>query len=135
MAVKMIERIFNKHPVKSVAISVCMASLIVAYLLFGSGLINWDKIHQNYMQVVAQYEEYKASQVEEDTDIKPDDSVEKIADTKNCETVNAQAEDVSNELKYIDNILASILYSFITLLQLGVAVALLVYVINHVSDR
>lgn len=93
MTVKMIERTFNKHPVKSVAITVCMTCIIIAYLLFGSGLINWSKINENYMQVVAQFE---ASQIEEDTVIKSENSIEKITETENSEIENAQAEDESN---------------------------------------
>ena len=93
MTVKMLEKIFNKHQVKSVAITVCMTLLIGAYLLFGSGLIDWSKIHENYMQVVAQFE---ASQIEEDTVIKSEDSIEKITETENSEIENAQAEDESN---------------------------------------
>ena len=96
MTVKTIERIFNKHPVKSVTITVCMTCLILAYLTFGSGLINWDKINQNHMQVVAQCEEYEASEVEKDTDIKSEDGIEKITETENSEIENAQAESVSN---------------------------------------
>ena len=96
MIVKMLEKIFNKHPVKSVTITVCMTCLILAYLLFGSGLINLDKINQNHMKVDAQYEEYEASEVEKDTDIKSEDGIEKITETENSEIENAQAESVSN---------------------------------------
>ena len=71
----------------------CITCIIIAYLLFGSGLINWDKINENYMQVAAQFE---ASQIEEDTVIKSENSIEKITETENSEIENAQAEDESN---------------------------------------
>lgn len=93
MTVKTIESIFNKHPVKSIAVTVCITCLILAYLTFGSGIINWDNIDQNNMQVVAQYEE---SEVEKDTYIKSEDDIEKITETENSEIENAQVEAGSN---------------------------------------
>lgn len=134
MTVKMIERIFNKHPVTSIAVTVCMACLIIAYLLFGSGLINWTKINENYMQVVAQvaqYEEQLASKIEENTVVESDDNLDKTVEAN-----DTQVEDEDNQLKSIDTFIASVMYSVmysvITVLELFVAIALLVFALRRV---
>lgn len=123
----MIERIFNKHPVKSIAVTVCMTCLILAYLTFGSGLINWTKINENYMQVVAQYEEQLASKIEENTVVESDDNLDKTVEAN-----DTQAADEDNQLKSINTFIASVMYSVITLLELFVAIALLVYALRRV---
>lgn len=123
----MIERIFNKHPVKSIAVTVCMTCLILAYLTFGSGLINWTKINEHYMQVVAQYEEQLASKIEENTVVESDDNLDKTVEAN-----DTQAADEDNQLKSINTFIASVMYSVITLLELFVAIALLVYALRRV---
>lgn len=68
MTLKTIGRIFNKHPVKSIAITICMTCIIIAYLLFGSGIINWSKLNEtNTQQVITQNMEHKTSQLEQET--------------------------------------------------------------------
>lgn len=123
----MIERIFNKHPVKSIAVTVCMTCLILAYLTFGSGLINWTKINEHYMQVVAQYEEQLASKIEENTVVESDDNLDKTVEAN-----DTQAADEDNQLKSINTFIESVMYSVITLLELFVAIALLVYALRRV---
>ena len=127
MTLKTIERIFNKHPVKSVAITICMTCIIIAYLLFGSGLINWSKVNEHYMQVVAQYEEQLASKIEENTVVESDDNLDKTVEAN-----DTQVADEDNQLKSINTFIASVMYSVITLLELFVAIALLVYALRHV---
>lgn len=103
MTVKTIERIFNKHPVKSVAITVCMTLLIGAYLLFGSGLINWDKINATHaQQVITQNVEQKTSELEQETISKS---------TANSDE-DTQTEDRQEEVEYtgIYRILYDIIY-------------------------
>lgn len=68
MTLKTIGRIFNKHPVKSIAITIRMTCIIIAYLLFGSGIINWSKLNEtNTQQVITQNMEHKTSQLEQET--------------------------------------------------------------------
>ena len=103
MTVKMLEKIFNKHPVKSVAITVCMTLLIGAYLLFGSGLINWDKINATHaQQVITQNVEHKTSEVEQDIISKSTDNSDR----------NTQTEDTQEEVEYtgIYRIVYNIIY-------------------------
>lgn len=102
MTVKTIERIFNKHPVKSVAITVCTTCLILAYLIFGSGLINWDKINQNHMQVIAQNIEQKTSELEQET----------ISKSTTNSDEDTQIEDRQEEVEYtgIYRIIYNIIY-------------------------
>ena len=126
MTVKMLEKIFNKHPVKSVAITVCMTCIIIAYLLFGSGLINWSKINENYMQVVAEYKEQLASEIEENTVVESDDNLDKTVETN-----DTQVADEDNKLKSINTFIASVMYSVITVLELLVVIALLMYALRH----
>ena len=127
MTLKTIERIFNKHPVKSIAITICMSCIIIAYLLFGSGLINWSKINETCMQVVAQYEEQLSSKIEEDTVVESDDNLDKTVEAN-----DTQVADEDNQLKSINTFIASVMYSVITLLELFVAIALLVYALGRV---
>lgn len=103
MTVKTIERIFNKHPVKSIAITVCMTCLILAYLLFGSGLINWDKINEtNTQQIITQNIEQKTSELEQGTISKS---------TANSDE-DTQTEDRQEEVEYtgIYRIIYNIIY-------------------------
>lgn len=103
MTVKMIERIFNKHPVKSIAITICMTCLILAYLLFGSGLINWDKINEtNTQQIITQNIEQKTSELEQGTISKS---------TANSDE-DTQTEDRQEEVEYtgIYRIIYNIIY-------------------------
>ena len=127
MTLKTIERIFNKHPVKSVAITICMTCIIIAYLLFGSWIINWSKINETCMQVVAQYEEQLSSKIEEDTVVESDDNLDKTVEAN-----DTQVADEDNQLKSINTFIASVMYSVITLLELFVAIALLVYALGRV---
>ena len=127
MILKTIERIFNKHPVKSIAITICMSCIIIAYLLFGSGLINWSKINETCMQVVAQYEEQLASKIKENTVVESDDNLDKTVEAN-----DTQVADEDNQLKSIDTFIASVMYSVITVLELFVAIALLVYALRRV---
>ena len=127
MTLKTIGRIFNKHPVKSVAIIICMTCIIIAYLLFGSGLINWSKVNEHYMQVVAQYEEQLASKIKENTVVESDDNLDKTVEAN-----DTQVADEDNQLKSIDTFIASVMYSVITVLELFVAIALLVYALRRV---
>lgn len=120
-------KMFNKHPVKSVTITVCMTCLIIAYLLFGSGLINWSKINETCMQVVAQYEEQLASKLEENTVVEPDDNLDKTVEAN-----DTQVADEDNQLKSVNTFIASVMCSVITLLELFVAIALLVYALRRV---
>lgn len=103
MTVKMIERIFNKHPVKSVAVTICMTCLILAYLTFGSGLINWDKIKEtNTQHVITQTIDQKTSELEQETISKS---------TANSDE-DTQTEDRQEEVEYtgIYRILYDIIY-------------------------
>ena len=127
MTLKTIERIFNKHPVKSVAITICMSCIIIAYLLFGSSLINWSKVNEHCMQVVAQYEEQLSSKIEEDTVVESDDNLDKTVEAN-----DTQVADEDNQLKSINTFIESVMCSVITLLELFVAIALLVYALGRV---
>ena len=103
MTIKTIEKIFNKHPVKSVAITICMTCIIIAYLLFGSGLINWDKIKEtNTQHVITQTIDQKTSELEQETISKS---------TANSDE-DTQTEDRQEEVEYtgIYRILYDIIY-------------------------
>lgn len=127
MTLKTIGRIFNKHPVKSVAITICMTCIIIAYLLFGSGLINWSKINETFVQVAEQYEEQLAYKIEENIVVESDDNLD-----KNVGANDTQVADEDNQLNYINAFMASVMCSVITLLELFVAIALLVYALGRV---
>lgn len=127
MTLKTIERIFNKHPVKSVAITICMTCIIIAYLLFGSGLINWSKINETFVKVAEQYEEQLASKIEENIVVESDDNLD-----KNVGANDTQVADEDNQLNYINAFMTSVMCSVITLLELFVAIALLVYALGRV---
>ena len=127
MTIKTIEKIFNKHPVKSIAITICMTCIIIAYLLFGSGLINWSKINETFVQVAEQYEEQLAYKIEENTVVESDDNLDKTVEAN-----DTQVADEDNQLKSINTFIASVMYSVITLLELFVAIALLVYALGRV---
>ena len=126
MTLKTIERIFNKHPVKSVAITICMTCIIIAYLLFGSGLINWSKINETFVKVAEQYEEQLASKIEENIVVESDDNLD-----KNVGANDTQVADEDNQLNYINAFMTSVMCSVITLLELFVAIALLVYALGR----
>ena len=126
MTVKTIERIFNKHPVKSVAIIVCMTCLILAYLLFGSGLINWDKINEtNTQQIITQNIEQKTSELEQGTISKS---------TANSDE-DTQTEDRQEEVEYtgIYRIIYDIIYVLVIIAMVLASIVTVLGVIKAVT--
>lgn len=126
MTVKTIERIFNKHPVKSVAITVCMTCLILAYLLFGSGLINWDKINEtNTQQIITQNIEQKTSELEQGTISKS---------TANSDE-DTQTEDRQEEVEYtgIYRIIYDIIYVLVIIAMVLASIVTVLGVIKAVT--
>lgn len=126
MTVKTIERIFNKHPVKSVAITVCMTCLILAYLLFGSGLINWDKINEtNTQQIITQNIEQKTSELEQGTISKS---------TANSDE-DTQTEDRQEEVEYtgIYRIIYDIIYFLVIIAMVLASIVTVLGVIKAVT--
>lgn len=79
------------------------------------------------MQVVEQYEEQLASKIEENTVVESDDNLDKTVEAN-----DTQVADEHNQLKSIDTFIASVMYSVITVLELFVAIALLVYALRRV---
>lgn len=104
-----------------------MSCIIIAYLLFVSGLINWPKINEHYIQVVAEYKEQLASKIEENTIVESDDNLDKTVEAN-----DTQVADEDNQLKSVNTFIASVMCSVITLLELFVAIALLVYALRRV---
>lgn len=126
MTLKTIERIFNKHPVKSVAITICMTCIIIAYLLFGSGLINWDKINEtNTQQIITQNIEQKTSELEQGTISKS---------TANSDE-DTQTEDRQEEVEYtgIYRIIYDIIYVLVIIAMVLASIVTVLGVIKAVT--
>ena len=84
------------------------------------------------MQVVAQYEEQLASKIEENKAVESDDNLNKTVEANDTQVADEQVADEDNQLKSINTFIASVMYSVITLLELFVAIALLVYALGRV---